>query len=184
MTAPQTGDPMRDSRTCNPIATGAPKQGTRPPYVLESADEAPCGSLMQSTPASVHSSRVVMRLHCGTGWVLNPELGHNPGLSTGGWPWRMASRDFPARLIAEGLTEAECRHLSGLSAADAIAWCEQRAKPRPQPGDVVPWAEVEDGGLDAALGQDRVDVIAGGGGRQHAEREGGGDNATCHDGHG
>ena len=38
-----------------------------------------------------------------------------------GWLW-----SGPVTIIAEGLTEAECRHLSGLSAADALAWCEQR----------------------------------------------------------
>jgi hypothetical protein len=36
----------------------------------------------------------------------------------------------PVTIIAEGLTEAECRHLSGLSAADALAWCEQREAAR------------------------------------------------------
>lgn len=53
-------------------------------------------------------------------------------MSDDGWFWTQAygspgnACDFPARLIAEGLTEAECRHLSGLSAADALAWCEKR----------------------------------------------------------
>ena len=65
-----------------------------------------------------------------------------------GWEW--VNESWQARILAEGLTEDECRHLSGLSAPDAVAWCEAMAKPaktRPQPGDVVPWAEVEDGAL-------------------------------------
>lgn len=41
-----------------------------------------------------------------------------------------AALSGPVTIIAEGLTEAECRHLSGLSDADALAWCEQREAAR------------------------------------------------------
>lgn len=138
------------------------------PRILQSADEAPCGSLLQTVDEHPYGGRVIMRWPSGSGWILDPETSGQAEVD-GAWGWSMASQDFPARLIAEGLTEPECRHLSGLSAADAIAWCEQRdvacaevhaaieadhqgdkanaPKPRPQPGDVVPWAEVEDGGL-------------------------------------
>jgi hypothetical protein len=47
-----------------------------------------------------------------------------------GWYWPQASSgpdgDFPAHLIAEGLTETECRLLSGLSVTDALMWCATR----------------------------------------------------------
>jgi len=42
------------------------------------------------------------------------------------WHWRYHDIKGSVTLIAEGLTEAECRHISGLPAADAIAWCERR----------------------------------------------------------
>ena len=45
-----------------------------------------------------------------------------------GWGWDRSCVRGPITVIAEGLTESECRHLSGLSAADAIAWCEARDK--------------------------------------------------------
>ena len=138
------------------------------PRILQSADEAPCGSLIHRT--DVYGTKVhTLRLWNGNGWNLDCG-GRLRG--TEGWPWGSRANG-PCTLIAEGLTEAECRHLSGLSAADAIAWCEHRAvrivaesmtpadvaetiawageqstaKPRPQPGDVVPWDEVEDGAL-------------------------------------
>jgi len=44
--------------------------------------------------------------------------------------WKEHGISGPVTIIAEGLTEAECRHLSGLSAADALAWCEQREAAR------------------------------------------------------
>jgi len=118
------------------------------PRILQSADEAPCGSLCQ---VIANPDRVVMRIHTDRGWGMGPSVG---GGFRDGWVWDdFSALDFPARLIAEGLTEAECRHLSGLSAQEAIAWCAARDKAatasakRPQPGDVVPWAEVEDGAL-------------------------------------
>ena len=136
------------------------------PRILQSADEAPCGSLIHRT--DVYGTKVhTLRLWNGNGWNLDRG---GPLSVSEGWPWGSRANG-PCTLIAEGLTEAECRHLSGLSAADAIAWCEHRAvrivaesmtpadvaetiawageqstaKPRPQPGDVVPWDEVEDG---------------------------------------
>lgn len=91
------------------------------PRILQSADEAPCGSLWQT----IDGGDLVLRMMNGNGWNLHGALPRDVG-----WPWDMAddANDFPARLIAEGLTESECRHLSGLSAADAIAWCEARDK--------------------------------------------------------
>ena len=47
----------------------------------------------------------------------------------GGWmecARRLGALGAKVRAAAEGLTEAECRHLSGLSAADALAWCQNR----------------------------------------------------------
>ena len=116
------------------------------PRILQSADEAPCGSLMRCK-----NNSLLLRLWDGTGWGL----GSTGALidADNGWLWSDLDWVRGASLIAEGLTEAECRHLSSLSAADAIAWCEARDKAatvsakRPQPGDVVPWAEVEDGCL-------------------------------------
>jgi hypothetical protein len=63
----------------------------------------------------------------------------------GGWYWTQATQesecegggDFPARLVAEGLTEAECHHLSGMNAATAIEWCKHRASGVPRGLDPV-----------------------------------------------
>ena len=46
----------------------------------------------------------------------------------GAWLWAGSIRNIrgAVEVIAEGLTEAECRHLSSLTAADALAWCEAR----------------------------------------------------------
>jgi len=48
----------------------------------------------------------------------------------GAWLWAGSIRNIrgAVEVIAEGLTEPECRHLSGLTAADALAWCEARDK--------------------------------------------------------
>lgn len=127
------------------------------PRILQSADEAPCGSLI--APLS-DLANVILRWPSGEGFIM-VEATHRAWCPSDGWEWSACEdHDFPAHLIAEGLTEAECRHLSGLSAQKAITWCKTRAlliaaadkahaqvKTRPQPGDVVPWAEVEDGAL-------------------------------------
>ncbi len=92
------------------------------PRVLQSADEAPCGSLIHRT--DIHGTQGhTLRLWNGNGWNVI----HDGGLRHRGegWPWGTRVNG-PATLLAEGLTEDECRHLSGLSAADAIAWCEKR----------------------------------------------------------
>lgn len=116
---------------------------TRTPRTLQSADEAPCGSLLQ--PDNLDQP-LTLRMPSGRGYhlgyVTNRGMEDRPG-----WRWHEHDLRGPCTLLADGLTETECRHLSGLSAADAIAWCEARdkaAEPRPQPGDVVSWAEVED----------------------------------------
>jgi len=129
------------------------------PRILQSADEAPCGSLI--APLS-DLANVILRWPSGEGFIM-VEATHRAWCPSDGWEWSACEdHDFPAHLIAEGLTEAECRHLSGLSATDALAWCEARDKAatakRPQPGDVVPWAEVEDGCLYHGGGQFRMVV--------------------------
>lgn len=122
-------------------ALSAPTIKVATPRVLQSADEAPCGSLMsridlRGVPATT------LRLWNGNGWNLDRggPLWERDDSSSGvavatadgaghaaseGWTWGSRANG-PATLFAEGLTEAECRHLSGLSAADAIAWCEKR----------------------------------------------------------
>jgi len=122
---------LEDLRTLSALgakvraALSAPTSKVAAPRVLQSADDAPCGSLWQVIG---DPQRLVMRLPDGRGWGM----ALNPGPRfTDGWVWdSFAHLDFPARLIADVLTEAECRHLSGLSAADALAWCEQREAAR------------------------------------------------------
>jgi len=97
----------------------APATKPTAPRILQSPDEAPCGSLLIQTAVSG-----ALRLWNGRAWNL--ECGGGlPETSNGhkGPP----ELDDPVTLIAEGLTEPECRHLSGLSVADAIAWCSARA---------------------------------------------------------
>ena len=103
-------------------ALSAPTIKVAMPRVLQSADEAPCGSLMQC-----NKGVVLLRLWDGTGWRVDFTGALHKHAC--GWTWTDSQgRVSGARLIAEGLTETECRHLSGLSAADAIAWCERRAR--------------------------------------------------------
>lgn len=94
-------------------------QGTTP-RVLQSADDAPRGSLLQWG-----DDRAVLHFPDGQGWHLE---GVAPSEDDVVWGWCFHGiGGRPVTLIAEGLTEAECRHLSGLSVADAIAWCSARA---------------------------------------------------------
>lgn len=86
------------------------------PRVLQSADEAPCGSLLKPK-----RGWATLRFPSGSGFELGP------GSVRRGHDWAFHSLGGPVEVLAEGLTEAECRHLSGLSAAEAIAWCEARA---------------------------------------------------------
>ena len=95
-------------------ALSAPTIKVATPRVLQSADEAPCGSLLRLAGC------LVLRLINGRGWNLDRDA---IGPSDTGWRWDLRGK---VEVIAEGLTEAECRHLSGLSAADVIAWCEKR----------------------------------------------------------
>ena len=89
------------------------------PRILQSADEAPCGSLLSQ--ASVSGA---LRLWNGREWNL--DCGGGLSETDNGRHWGPDLKG-PVTLIAEGLTEAECRHLSGLSATDAVAWCSARA---------------------------------------------------------
>lgn len=105
------------------LATPTIKVAT--PRILQSADEAPCGCLLQDRDGDI-----TMRLPNGDGRHMGARPGHDDG--SGPWDARgIASLVYaPIKVIAEGLTEAECRHLSGLSAADAIAWCKVREADR------------------------------------------------------
>lgn len=73
----------------------------------------------------------------GSGWNLyhlpREACPYNPSKEAwhgGPWKWDETLRGVrgPVTVIAEDLTEAECRHLSGLSVADALVWCEARDK--------------------------------------------------------
>jgi len=103
-------------------ALSAPTIKVATPRVLQSADEAPCGSLLSQ--ASVSGA---LRLWNGREWNL--DCGGGLSETDNGRHWGPDLKG-PVTLIAEGLTEAECRHLSGLSVADALAWCEQREAAR------------------------------------------------------
>ena len=95
--------------------------------VLASADEAPRGSLVRSPDT------MALRLPDGTGWhgALDGD-GEAMEVNEVGWGWSMHGLGSPVEVIAEGLTDAECRTLSGMSGPDAVAWCEARAaKPAP-----------------------------------------------------
>ena len=104
-------------------ALSAPTIKVATPRVLQSADEAPRGSLVR--PDDDHP--VTICYPDGRGWHIYatalPE-------TRKGWLWKEHGISGPVTIIAEGLTEAECRHLSGLSDADALAWCEQREAAR------------------------------------------------------
>ena len=92
------------------------------PRVLQSADEAPCGSLVKD-----RDDDITLRFTDGYGQHLGPKPRDYGAVV---WTCKTMSPCIfkPITLIAEGLTEAECRHLSGLSAADALVWCEARDK--------------------------------------------------------
>lgn len=108
-------------------ALSAPTIKVATPRVLQSADEAPRGSLVR------HSyNRLAVRWPDGKGWHLNFDgtTTKPPSLEYClTWDWAPVMYG-PVAIIAEGLTEAECRHLSGLSVADALAWCEKREAAR------------------------------------------------------
>ena len=92
------------------------------PRVLTSADEAPCGSLINPKWNGQH---VTVRLPSGRGWHL-AEMGGSGMSERPGWRWDEHGISGSVTLIAENLTETECRHLSGMSRDDAIAWCSTR----------------------------------------------------------
>ena len=109
------------------LATPTIKVAT--PRILQSADESPCGSLLRDADGFV-----TVRLVDGTGWQLcmpsETPLGVDQEADSTGWEWDRSCVRGPIAVLAEGLTEAECRHLSGLSADDAIAWCKAREEGR------------------------------------------------------
>ncbi len=90
----------------------------------------------------------MVRLADGTGWHLgDTKEGVDTDPSGSGWQWSRGS--YHVTLLADNLTAPEAIALSAMSGPEAIEWCAQRAKTkaRPQPGDRVPWAEVEYGAL-------------------------------------
>ena len=103
-------------------ALSAPTIKVATPRVLLSADEAPCGALIIPDDDEYP---MTIRYPDGRGWHI-----YATPLETTrkGWLWKEHGIEGPARLLAEGLTEPECRHLSGLSAADALVWCLARDK--------------------------------------------------------
>ena len=100
------------------------------PRILQSADEAPCGALIKD----VSDGNYTLRLVDGRGFHVRRYSGAGvdslPVRGGGAWLWAGSIRNIrgAVEVIAEGLTEAECRHLSSLTAADALAWCEARDK--------------------------------------------------------
>ncbi len=120
---------LEDLRTLSTLgakiraALSAPTIKVATPRVLQSADEAPRGSLVR--PDDDHP--VTICYPDGRGWHI-----YATALETTrkGWLWKEHGISGPVTIIAEGLTEAECRHLSGLSVADALAWCEKREAAR------------------------------------------------------
>lgn len=104
-------------------ALSAPTIKVATPRVLQSADEAPRGSLVR--PDDDHP--VTICYPDGRGWHIYATALE---ATRKGWLWKEHGISGPVTIIAEGLTEAECRHLSGLSAADALAWCEKREAAR------------------------------------------------------
>jgi hypothetical protein len=103
-------------------ALSAPTIKVATPRVLLSADEAPCGALIIPDDDEYP---MTIRYPDGRGWHI-----YATPLETTrkGWLWKEHGIEGPARLLAEGLTEPECRHLSGLSSADALVWCLARDK--------------------------------------------------------
>lgn len=91
------------------------------PRVLQSADEAPPGSLMVP-----NDKDYPVTLHYPNGRGCHIYSNHASFRGT----WLFGKHEIvgPVTVIAEGLTEPECRHLSGLTAADAVAWCKARDK--------------------------------------------------------
>lgn len=89
---------------------------------LKSSDDAPVGSLIRRTTRG-GETMTTLRLWNGRGWNLE---GGGRISDWNGWEWDL-SANGPCTLLAEGLNEAECLHLSGLSIAGALAWCSARA---------------------------------------------------------
>lgn len=104
-------------------ALSAPTIKVATPRILQSADEAPCGSLIIPDDDDYQMTTGAIRYPNGR-WrhIYATSLDE----TRMGWLWKEHNIEGPVTVIADGLTEAECRHLSGLSAADAIAWCEKR----------------------------------------------------------
>ncbi len=117
---------LAEIERCADLKPAKPKVAT--PRVLQSADEAPCGALIKDVSDGNYTLRLVdgrgvhVRRYSGAGVDSLPVRGG------GAWLWAGSIRNIrgAVEVIAEGLTEAECRHLSSLTAADALAWCERR----------------------------------------------------------
>lgn len=106
-------------------ALSVPTSKAATPRVLQSADEAPCGSVLMCKK----DGSISMRFPSGRGWHIIATAPTEPTRRPG-WQWHEHDIKGPVTVLAEGLTEAECRHLhlSGLSSADALTWCEDRAR--------------------------------------------------------
>ena len=84
-----------------------------------SADDAPLGSVILPK-----TDPLTIRYPDGRGWHL---LATPCATTRKGWLWHEHDITGPVQLNASGLTEDECRTLSGMSAADAVLWCERRS---------------------------------------------------------
>jgi hypothetical protein len=92
--------------------------------VLQSADEAPVGSLVCHDDGYGNREALTLHLWSGKGWHMPSTLPEG----SRGWMWITHGIRGPVTLIAENLTEDECRALSGMDRQGALAWCERRAQ--------------------------------------------------------
>lgn len=88
------------------------------PRDLQSAADAPCGSLITGVMA-------VVRFPDGTGWHLFDSGTSGPDQLEMGWPWSSLDK-FPASVLAQDLTKEECLLLASMNTAEAVAWCSAR----------------------------------------------------------
>jgi hypothetical protein len=87
--------------------------------ILASADETPLGAVILSK-----NDPLTIRYPDGRGWHL---LSTACATTRKGWLWREHDITGPVQVLAEGLSDDECHALSGMSAAEAVLWCERRA---------------------------------------------------------
>jgi polyhydroxyalkanoate synthesis regulator phasin len=88
------------------------------PRDLQSAADAPCGSLITHTSA-------VVRFPDGTGWYLFNSGTSGPDPLEMGWSWPPPDKS-PASVLAMNLTKEECLLLANMNIAEAVAWCSAR----------------------------------------------------------